>query len=77
VEWTLRLACAWPLLIGLATLRRLARAEALLDPEVVIKVSRAEVRGILGRSAVVVGSDRGLRGCAQRLATPLRGGPVA
>jgi farnesyl-diphosphate farnesyltransferase len=68
VEWRLRLACAWPLLIGLATLDRLARADALLDPAVVVKVSRAEVRGILGRSAVVVGSDRGLRGCAQRLA---------
>jgi farnesyl-diphosphate farnesyltransferase len=72
VEWRLRLACAWPLLIGLATLGRLARADALLDPAVVVKVSRAEVRGILGRSAVVVGSDRGLRGCAQRLATSPR-----
>jgi farnesyl-diphosphate farnesyltransferase len=74
LEWRLRLACAWPLLIGLATLARLARSDALLDPTVVVKVSRAEVRGILGRSAVVVGSDRGLRGCAQRLATSLREG---
>ena len=75
VEWRLRLACVWPLLIGLATLARLARSEALLDPAVVVKVSRAEVRGILGRSAVVVGSDRGLRRCAQRLATSLRDEP--
>ena len=74
-EWRLRLACAWPLLIGLATLGRLARADALLDPAVVVKVSRAEVRSILGRSAVVVGSDRGLRGCAQQLATSLREEP--
>ena len=71
-EWRLRLACAWPLLIGLATLGRLARADALLDPAVVVKVPRAEVRSILGRSAVVVGSDRGLRGCAQQLATSPR-----
>jgi farnesyl-diphosphate farnesyltransferase len=71
-EWRLRLACAWPLLIGLATLDRLARSEALLDPGAVVKVPRAEVRGILGRSAAMVGSDRGLRACAHRLTTPIR-----
>ncbi|MGC3961439.1 MAG: squalene/phytoene synthase family protein [Verrucomicrobiota bacterium] len=44
-----RLACAWPILIGLETLRRL-RVEPVLDPARRVKVSRAEVRNILLRS---------------------------
>jgi len=44
-----RLACAWPVLIGLETTRRL-RDSAVLAPEVRIKVSRREVRKILARS---------------------------
>src|SRR6185436_17378552 len=31
-EWRLRLACAWPLLIGLSTLALISRSEQLLDP---------------------------------------------
>ena len=41
-----RLACAWPILIGLRTLDRL-REPGILDPARRIKVSRSEVRGIL------------------------------
>jgi farnesyl-diphosphate farnesyltransferase len=41
-----RLACAWPVLIGLKTLQRL-RIEPVLDPARRVKISRAEVRGIL------------------------------
>ena len=44
-----RLACAWPILIGVKTLARL-RAGNVLDPQRSIKVSRAEVRRIILRS---------------------------
>lgn len=67
-EPRLRLACAWPLLIGLATLARLARTDTLLDPEVVVKVPRSEVRRQLAVSSTLVWSNRGLRAYATRLA---------
>jgi farnesyl-diphosphate farnesyltransferase len=41
-----RLACAWPILIGAETLARLRR-ENVLDPTHRIKVNRPEVRSIL------------------------------
>lgn len=41
-----RLACAWPVLIGLRTIDRL-RDGRVLDPQRRIKISRAEVRGII------------------------------
>ena len=44
-----RLACAWPVLIGVRKLARL-RAGNVLDPAHRIKVSRAEVRQIMLRS---------------------------
>jgi hypothetical protein len=46
-----RLACAWPILIGLKTIERL-RAGNVLDLHQGVKISRAEVRGILLRSAL-------------------------
>ena len=46
-----RLACAWPVLIGLETLRRL-RSETILDGTRRVKVSRAEVRGIMWRTVL-------------------------
>jgi farnesyl-diphosphate farnesyltransferase len=67
-EARLRLACAWPLLIGLATLARLREAAALLDPAVVVKVPRPAVRRLLVRSAARVWSNRGLAAEAERLA---------
>lgn len=47
-----RLACAWPILIGQDTLRKLAHGNAL-DPSVRIKTSRAEVRSILARTVLL------------------------
>ncbi len=44
-----RLACAWPILIGVKTLARL-RAENVLDPARPIKITRPEVRSIMLRS---------------------------
>jgi farnesyl-diphosphate farnesyltransferase len=46
-----RLACAWPVLIGLDTLR-LLRVRPLLDPNNRTKVSRSDVRRILWRSVL-------------------------
>lgn len=45
----LRLACAWPILIGAETIQRLQR-EPILDPTRRVKISRADVRRILFRS---------------------------
>jgi farnesyl-diphosphate farnesyltransferase len=47
-----RLACAWPILIGLKTVARL-RTSAVLDPDRRIKISRPEVRRILAASVVL------------------------
>lgn len=47
----LRLACAWPVLIGLQTLERL-RAGGVLDPGRRIKVSRSGVKRVLWASVV-------------------------
>lgn len=44
-----RLGCAWPILIGLETIKRL-RAASVLDPNGRIKISRSDVRRILFRS---------------------------
>ena len=44
-----RLACAWPILIGVRTLARL-RVENVLDDGQRVKISRAEVRNIFVRS---------------------------
>jgi farnesyl-diphosphate farnesyltransferase len=65
-EWRMRLACAWPLLIGLATLGAFARQP---DPLAAgpIKISRAEVRHLLARSAFSVWSNRMLAADAARL----------
>lgn len=59
-EWRLRLACAWPLLIGLQTLDLVARAESLLEPGAVAKISRGAIYGIVVRSAARLLSDAAL-----------------
>lgn len=46
-----RLACAWPILIGLRTLARL-RSAGVLDPQRRIKVHRFEVRAIIVQSVL-------------------------
>jgi len=52
VPWScvrVRLACAWPILIGLQTLRQL-RTGNVLDPQQRIKISRRAVRGVIFKS---------------------------
>jgi len=66
-EIRMRLACAWPLLIGLGTLELLAGSRELLAPERRSKLSRAAVRGILARSAFTVWSNRTLAADGARL----------
>ncbi len=48
-QMRVRLACAWPILIGLRTIERL-RTDNVLDPKQRIKINRREVRGLLLRS---------------------------
>jgi len=48
-QMRLRLACAWPILIGLQTIERL-RTGNVLDAKQRIKIGRKDVRGILLRS---------------------------
>ncbi|HUA67111.1 MAG TPA: phytoene/squalene synthase family protein [Candidatus Saccharimonadales bacterium] len=50
-QMRVRLACAWPILIGVRTIQRL-RAANVLELRRGIKISRSEVRGILLRSAL-------------------------
>jgi len=59
-EWRLRLACAWPLLIGLSTLALVNRSPQLLDPQERVKIARMQVYTILLRSLLTVWSDRAL-----------------
>ncbi len=66
-EWRTRLACAWPLLIGLRTLSLLAEAPNLLDPRRPIKIPRSMVYGVLARSFLLVWSNRLLEAEAKRL----------
>lgn len=50
-QMRVRLACAWPILIGLQTIARL-RSENVLDPAQRIKINRKEVKGLMIRSIV-------------------------
>ena len=63
----MRLACAWPLLIGLRTLDLLARSPNWLDPNRTLKVSRQEVYGLIARSLATVWSSRALGRQARQL----------
>jgi farnesyl-diphosphate farnesyltransferase len=47
----IRLACAWPILIGIRTIKKL-RKENMLDPLHRIKISRSEVRALIVRSVL-------------------------
>jgi farnesyl-diphosphate farnesyltransferase len=49
-----RLACAWPILIGLKTLRQL-RGGNVLDPRHRIKITRGQVRDVLVSTVVFYG----------------------
>jgi len=47
-----RLACAWPIQIGLRTIK-LLRSNPILDPNTRVKVSRAEVKKLMIRSVML------------------------
>jgi farnesyl-diphosphate farnesyltransferase len=70
-EIRLRLACAWPMLIGLQTLRRIRQADGLLDPGVTVKISRAAVYRTLLRSGMTAWSNAALDGHYRGLRRPL------
>jgi farnesyl-diphosphate farnesyltransferase len=53
----LRLACLWPILIGLETLLLLVDNKAWLDPQKVSKVRRNTVYRIIASSLLLVGSN--------------------
>lgn len=63
----LRLACIWPILIGLETLALLVDNDRWLDPASVSKVGRSRVYGIVAKSSMVVMSTRTLNAWAERL----------
>ena len=63
----LRLACLWPLLLGLATLTRLARSGKWLDPDSTVKVSRGWVYRMMLMSLPAAFSNRILRFWIRRL----------
>ncbi len=73
-EIRMRLACGWPLFIGLKTLALIGKSPNLLDPNVVIKIRRSAVYAIMARSFALVGSnlalDRYYRALRQRVALP-------
>jgi farnesyl-diphosphate farnesyltransferase len=66
-EWRMRLACVWPLAIGLATLDALATHPDPMGAPSPIKISRAQVRGLLARSTLVACSNRGFASLRDRL----------
>ncbi|RPI10382.1 MAG: squalene/phytoene synthase family protein [Zetaproteobacteria bacterium] len=72
-EIRLRLACAWPMLIGLRTLERIRLAEDLLDPALTVKIPRLDVYRILLRSGMTAWSDTGLARHYRALRLPLDG----
>jgi farnesyl-diphosphate farnesyltransferase len=63
----LRLACAWPLFIGLRTLALLARSPDPCAPGTRLKASREEVKGILRASTARILSNRALEGMYREL----------
>ena len=51
-QFRVRLACAWPILIGTRTLQKL-RSENILNPSRRIKISRAELRHLMAKSILL------------------------
>ena len=66
-EFRMRLACAWPLLIGLKTLALVERSKNLLQPNVTVKISRSAVYRILLVSGALTWSNWGLDRYYQRI----------
>jgi farnesyl-diphosphate farnesyltransferase len=65
-EWRMRLACTWPLMIGLETIRALAAHPDALAASPPVKIPRRMVRAIVGRSLLTVWSNRALAADAAR-----------
>jgi len=63
----LRLACLWPVLIGLETVLLLVHNDAWLDPDKVSKIQRGKVYQAIGYSTPLVASNTLLRSWADRL----------
>lgn len=63
----LRLACVWPIVIGLETLLLLVDNAHWLEPAKVSKIQRKQVYGIIARSLPVSMSDARLRGWVEGL----------
>ncbi|MBN3792158.1 phytoene/squalene synthase family protein [Burkholderia sp. Ac-20353] len=63
----LRLACLWPILIGLETLELLAGHDAWLDPARPAKVPRKRIYRIIASSLAIVGSNAAIRARVTRL----------
>ncbi|MFH0938419.1 MAG: phytoene/squalene synthase family protein [Planctomycetota bacterium] len=63
----LRLACLWPIIIGLSTLKKLAANQAWLDPAKPSIVSRAYVYKTIAISLPVIGSDKIVQSWISRL----------
>jgi len=59
-ERRLRLACIWPIWIGLMTIARLRRGNPL-DPARRIKISRGEVYGVMARSVAMCCRENSLK----------------
>jgi farnesyl-diphosphate farnesyltransferase len=63
----LRLACLWPVLIGLETVLLLVHNDDWLDPAKVSKIQRSKVYEVIGYSMPLVASNTLLRRWAERL----------
>jgi farnesyl-diphosphate farnesyltransferase len=63
----LRLACLWPILIGLETLLLLVNNDDWLDPDKVSKIPRSNVYRVMAYSVPLVPSNSLLRSWVERL----------
>jgi len=70
----LRLACVWPVLIGLETMALLVRNEAWLDPAKASKIGRGRVYRIMVRSLLLARSNAMLRGWMEGLIRKVEAG---
>lgn len=66
-EMRMRLACVWPLFIGLKTLALIGRSPNLLDPKIIIKIPRRSIYGLMVRSFAMIGSNASLDRYYRRL----------
>ncbi len=67
LSFRLRLACLWPVIIGLETLVLLVNNDDWLDPAKISKIRRGSVYRIVACSALLVPSNGLLRGWIERL----------